>query len=220
MNKKSLSNIRRDYCDSHLSADKLLSHCNNTPENPVELFNQWQQEAIKQKLDDPTAFVLSTVDAKNMPDSRIVLLKQIEYEKFIFYTNYLSTKGKQININPNVAMNFYWPGLCQQVRVRGTIEKISRESAKQYFQSRPFDSKVAAIISKQSQPVDPEELEKIFKKNIIEWQGQALCCPESWGGYAITPVQFEFWQGRQGRMHYRLQYTLKNSKWISQTLSP
>lgn len=213
MKKKNIADIRRDYNADLLSVTQL-------PNDPFELFSIWQQEILALNINDPTAFVLSTIDKQGMPDSRVLLLKAILDKKFIFYTNYLSNKASQINNNCHVAMNFYWPTQCKQIRVRGKIEKVERKISEAYFATRPFESQVAAIISKQSQKVDLIQQKSLFDKKTKEWAGKTLTCPESWGGYAVSAVSFEFWHGRQGRLHNRVQYFIKNSQWCKQALAP
>ena len=216
MNKKSIADIRREYTATNLCLEHM-------PSNPFEMFDLWYQEILSQEpedITDPTAFVLSTVDQHGMPDSRVVLLKAVLDSKFIFYTNYLSEKGDQLSHRPNVAMNFYWPKQCQQIRIRGTVEKIAAKNSADYFLSRPYESQVSSIVSKQSQHIDPDKLGSLFEEKIKQWKGKTLDCPRFCGGYAITPVSFEFWHGKQARLHDRVQYFVKNSQWCKQVLAP
>lgn len=231
---KSIENIRREYNASALCIEQM-------PENPFQVFKQWYQEHLaksEQLNNDPTAFVLSTVDNAGMPDSRIVLLKAIkeieatnnkhqeEYHKkydnsgFVFFSNYLSSKGQQIAQQPNVAMNFYWPEEFKQIKVRGSIKKISREESQAYFATRPYASQVAAIVSEQSQAINPTELDSLYQEKLIEFRDKRLSCPEHWGGYIILPQYFEFWHGREGRLHHRVQYQVINTQWQKQALAP
>ena len=212
MEDKFFHDIRREYY-----SDKIAE---SLPQDPFELFSLWQQESEQLEALDPTAFVLSTVDGKGAPDSRIVLLKEVKNNQFIFYTNYLSAKGHQIALNNSVAMNFYWPELSRQIRIKGTAEKISSKEAQCYFNSRPYDSQVTAIISKQSQKINYKAFEREIEQKREDWKSQTLLCPEHWGGYAVAPVSFEFWSGQAGRAHRRDFYCVTNTGWLSDTLAP
>lgn len=231
---KSIKNIRREYNASALSIEQM-------PDDPFQVFHQWYQEHLaksEQLNNDPTAFVLSTVDNSGMPDSRIVLLKAIKgigvtnnesqtgcYEEphnsgFIFFTNYLSNKGQQIAQQPFVSMNFYWPEEFKQIKVRGSIKKISREESQAYFATRPYASQVAAIVSEQSQAINPKELDSLYQEKLTELKNKIVLCPEHWGGYIVLPQSFEFWHGREGRLHHRVQYQVVNTQWQKQALAP
>lgn len=210
---KSLADIRREYGDLRLDEASIQS-C------PFNQFELWFSEIIQTELADPTAMILSTVDESGFPDSRVVLLKGIENNTFVFYTNYLSKKSKQIENNDKVALNFYWPTMARQVRIRGNAVKVSVKQSDDYFASRPRLSQLSAIASIQSKVIDSrEELEHAFN-SLAQAQQELVLRPEYWGGYCVTPIEFEFWQGRDNRLHDRMQYVFKNEVWIRQRLSP
>jgi pyridoxamine 5'-phosphate oxidase len=201
--------IRRDY-----HAPPLLEG----PDDPMALFHEWFSAACATSaIDDPTAFVLATVDSDGMPDTRVVLLKKIIANQFIFFTNYLSAKGLQLASNPHVALNFYWPFFSRQIRIRGVVEKVSRSLSIDYFNSRPHPSQASAFVSKQSQVVERKVLHQQFEQVM---QQETIMCPDHWGGYAVTPNCFEFWHGQAGRLHDRLQYRLENKQWAQCILAP
>lgn len=183
--------------------------------DPFKLFEKWFEEA---KLSEPfevNAMILSTVDAEHRPHTRVVLLKSFSHEGFIFFTNYLSAKGKQIENNPHVSLLFFWQSLQRQVRISGIAQKIPKEQSDEYFYSRPSDSQRAAVVSKQSQILTSRtKLIKEYKKVLDPVR------PEHWGGYIVTPNYFEFWQGMESRLHDRVAYTIQNNKWTYVRLYP
>ena len=210
---KSLGDIRREYGDLRLS-EKDVQAC------PIAQFQVWFSDILKTETADPTAMVLSTVDAKGLPDSRIVLLKGIDDGAFIFYTNYTSIKSNQIQVNPAVALNFYWPSQARQVRVRGTVKPVSKEQSDDYFSSRPLASQWSALISPQSSEISSRaELERALE-DLREKNQQPIIRPDHWGGYFVTPYEMEFWQGRDNRLHDRIQYILKVATWTHRRLAP
>lgn len=218
MMKIKLDTIRRNYGSKGLDQSSLDS-------DPVSQFKLWLAEWIDVEPQDPTAMVLSTVDKYGYPDSRVVLLKAIEQDKFVFFSHYDSAKGEQIENNNHVALNFYWAKLARQVRVRGTINKMSSQASDAYFISRPKASQIAASLAKQSAIIKSRDwLDKKFEKFTEEYKDKAVNRPLSWGGYEITPNSFEFWQGRDNRLHDRIIYNkiISNSSNIWQTarLSP
>jgi pyridoxamine 5'-phosphate oxidase len=206
---RSLADIRREYGDLQLSEASLEA-------NPFDQFKHWFEETAKTEKSDPTAMVLSTVDEQGHPDSRVVLLKGIEEEKFIFYTNYDSTKGKQLAGTPIAALNFYWPQMARQVRIRGRIQKISEEQSNTYFASRPLESQISAIASDQSsvlknRQILEERYQALLSEHLDhlehpEHQQKIVQRPKNWGGYSVDPYEIEFWQGRDNRLHDRFQY--------------
>ena len=165
--------------------------------------------------------VLSTVDEKSCPDSRVVLLKGLEEGNFIFYTNYQSAKSMQIQNNPYAALNFYWPQMARQVRIRGRVKKVSTKQSDEYFSSRPIKSQLSAIVSPQSQEImDRASLEHALN-DLIQQHGQELVVrPNHWGGYMVIPEEIEFWQGRDNRLHDRIQYCRQEGAWIRRRLAP
>ena len=213
-----LADIRRDYgtlaFDEHQAAD-----------SPMVQFERWFADALKSDADDANAMTLSTVDDQGRPNARLVLLKGMESERFIFYTHYESVKSVEMNRVPFVALTFFWPSLARQVRIRGEAARISAAESDAYFASRPYKSQLAAVASKQSSLLkNRAELEHLFAARLQhEAQvGTPLCRPNDWGGYAVTPYEMEFWQGRDSRLHDRIQYTLDepHQLWKKARLSP
>jgi pyridoxamine 5'-phosphate oxidase len=213
-NFRSLADIRRDYGELNLSEDSASA-------DPIAQFMLWFEDVLKNEKNDPTAMVLSTVDEKGCPDSRVVLLKGLEEGNFVFYNNYQSAKAMQIQNNPNAALNFYWPQMARQVRIRGQVKKISKEQSDEYFSSRPINSQLSAIVSPQSQEIlDRAFLEKALN-DLIQRQDQELVVrPNHWGGYMIIPEEIEFWQGRDNRLHDRIQYCRQQGTWSHRRLAP
>ncbi|MEO8960409.1 MAG: pyridoxamine 5'-phosphate oxidase [Ginsengibacter sp.] len=191
-------------------------------ENPIKQFENWWQHAIDSKIDEPNAMSLATATASGKPSVRTVLLKGIKENGFMFFTNYQSRKGKEIEENPYVSLLFFWKELERQVRIEGSIQKLSTEDSDEYFSERPHESQIGAWSSPQSSIIESrnllqnkmEEYEKRFGANEIPR-------PDYWGGYIIQPYSMEFWQGRPGRLHDRLQYTLdENNRWVMKRLAP
>ncbi|MBW6490930.1 MAG: pyridoxamine 5'-phosphate oxidase [Lentimicrobium sp.] len=188
---------------------------------PFTLLEQWLYEAVKSKVKEPTAMVLSTIDENGKPASRVVLLKGIEAGRPVFFTNYLSNKGKQITQNQNVALLFFWPELERQLRIIGQASKLSGLESDAYFDSRPFESRVGAVVSPQSQVIDSRKyLEQKFEEMIKKSTSEAVDRPGHWGGYEVFINEVEFWQGRPGRLHDRIRFRLENDKWIRERLAP
>lgn len=211
---ETLQNLRRRY--SHSSLD--ISDC---AKDPSEQMSLWMQEAISSQCDEPNAFTLSTCkDGK--PRARVVLLKGLKNGKLFFYTNYQSAKGAELSANDSVAMTFLWLPLQRQVRIEGKIHFSGSSDSDEYFKKRPRGSQLGAIASPQSSKVSSRaELEKLFKIAEEKFKGQeVLPRPEHWGGYMVTPEYFEFWQGRDNRMHDRISYELKGNDWSMFRLAP
>ncbi|WP_373020471.1 pyridoxamine 5'-phosphate oxidase [Thiomicrorhabdus sp.] len=209
---------RRDYQFAQLNRDSLKS-------NPFEQFSHWMEAAIEQKICDPTAMSVSTVDDQGQPHSRVVLLKAFDQNGFVFYTHYDSAKGHQISSNDKVALLFFWPEMDRQIRIEGQIKKISAQQSADYFHSRPRDSQLAAFISKQSQVVaNRQALEDSMQTAKEQFDQQEVPHPEHWGGYLIQPQAFEFWQGRPNRLHDRFRYSKDHNgneqTWSIDRLSP
>jgi pyridoxamine 5'-phosphate oxidase len=210
-----LSDIRKNYTKGELTID-------NAEKDPIDQFNKWFKEALVNDLLEPNAMTLSTVNASGRPSSRIVLLKEIANNKFVFYTNYQSNKGKALEENPACAINFFWPELERQVRIEGMAERVDEPTATAYFQSRPRGSQLGAWASPQSSLIKDREL---LEKRVAEleklYEGkEVLPKPKQWGGYAVEPFLFEFWQGRSNRLHDRLLYTMENNSWRIDRLAP
>lgn len=209
-----LRDIRSNYQKHKLDEESL-------PQNPLELFNLWLNEAIHEQINEPTAMVLAT-SANGVPDTRVVLLKEIEEGNFLFYTNYNSAKAQQMFTNPLVALNFFWPELERQVRVKGKISKVTDDLSNDYFKTRPRDSQLGAWASAQSKEIkDREELEKKFHDTMNEYKNLEIPKPTHWGGYQVKPNEIEFWQGRPSRLHDRIRYyRIIEGKWEFKRLSP
>ncbi len=169
---------------------------------------------------EPNAMVLATSDENNQPSARVVLLKDYKEGKFIFYTNYESKKAHDLSINPKASLLFFWRELGRQIRITGTVSKISREESEEYFVTRPYESQIGAWASKQSSVIsDRTFLEKKFEKMKERYPGE-VPLPPFWGGYKLLPDKFEFWQGRGSRLHDRISYIKNDKKWDIIRLSP
>ena len=201
---KDLSNYRKVYLKKELLKTEV-------PKNPIELFQQWFHEIeASQGIDEPNAMTLSTIGTDGFPKSRVVLLKKFTEEGFIFYTNYLSEKGKAIAAHPEVCLSFFWQNSEQQIIIKGTAEKIAKNLSDGYFESRPDGSKLGAWASPQSDVVPSREALELQLKTLEErFQNQEIPRPKHWGGYLVKPVSIEFWQGRANRMHDRIRYTVQ-----------
>lgn len=210
--KKDLSSIRKEYLKGSISVSSM-------PENPIEALQIWVNQAIESEVEEPTAMNIATISPENFPTSRVVLLKEIVSEGLIFFTNYGSTKGQNIESNPNVAVNFFWPALERQVRIHCIASKIPAEDSDAYFYSRPLGSQAGAIVSQQSAVIDAQENLEERIKSLLE-SGTSLQRPENWGGYILKPSYFEFWHGRASRIHDRVAYSLEEAIWKKKRLSP
>ncbi len=189
--------------------------------DPILFFQKWFSLAKDEKVIEPNAMTLSTVNKEGQPSARIVLLKEISNGEFVFYTNYDSRKGMEMNVNPKVALTFFWANQERQVRIEGNVQKVSKETSEIYFAKRPRISQLGALASKQSLEVpDRDFLEKQFSKLETELDGKPVPMPESWGGYSVNPTRIEFWQGRTGRLHDRLEFTKMQTGWSRRRLSP
>lgn len=211
---KKVQFIRREYGEFKLEENSLSP-------NPFVQFETWLNEALKENLIDPNAMVLATTDDQGMPDTRVVLLKEFSPDGFIFYTDYCSHKALQAEKTGKVALNFYWPPLARQIRIRGNIERISQQQSEVYFASRSRESQIAALTSKQSSIINSrDELENHYREISIQYQDKPIPCPENWGGYRVIPFEFEFFQGRNNRLNDRIFYRKVNDHWQIQRLSP
>lgn len=212
--KTKLTHIRREYESKSLKAQDFL-------DNPIAQFELWFEEWMSTHPFEPTAMTLSTLDLDGNPDSRVVLLKDIWEEKFVFFTNYHSDKGQQIKQQPHVALNFYWPQLFRQVRVKGIASMLPPENSDTYFASRPFESQCSAVVSPQSQKIDDlEDLLQNLQNIRLQYQNQSIPRPDYWGGYAVLPLEIEFWQGQRGRFHDRFRYRKHTDAWTIERLAP
>ncbi len=209
-----LADIRNEYSLRELSEEKIDN-------DPFAEFGVWMDEALKAKVNEPTAMTLSTVSAEGRPSSRVVLLKGYDREGFVFFTNYNSRKGRELAGNPFAAVNFFWPELERQVNISGLTSKVSAEESDEYFKSRPFTSRVGAWASNQSEKID-SRMSIMMKaaKLLVKYASGNVPRPPHWGGFRIVPDRFEFWQGRESRLHDRICYELVNGKWLISRLSP
>jgi pyridoxamine 5'-phosphate oxidase len=210
-----LSSYRKSYEKSELLET-------NIPEDPINLFNRWFHEVEDFGGNgEVNAMTVSTIGLDGFPKSRVVLLKKFSEEGFIFYTNYNSEKGKAIAENPHVCLSFFWQEMERQVIIKGIAQKTSENISDGYFDSRPDGSKLGAIVSNQSQVIPSRTfLEENLKKIEKEFEGKSIPRPEYWGGYLVTPLEVEFWQGRPNRLHDRIRYTSQSDfSWKIERLS-
>jgi pyridoxamine 5'-phosphate oxidase len=190
-------------------------------DDPFDQFAVWFREA-EADVALEQAMTLATVDERGRPDARMVLLKGFGPDGFRFFTNYESAKGRELEANPLVALVIYWRELDRQIRIRGTVERLSAEDSDEYFASRPRDSRVASSISPQSRPIEREELDRLYRESLEGLGDDEPVRPEHWGGYVVRPDEIEFWQGRESRMHDRFLYTRKTGDegWGIERLAP
>jgi len=189
--------------------------------DPFEQFVIWFNEALQFEPYPANAMVLATVDEKGEPDARVVLLKELESHCFIFYTNYESKKAKQLSKHNAAALNFYWPHTARQVRIRGKVKKVERSKSESYFATRPRETQLGAQAWIQSTVLaNREELNTKFNEAEKKFSGRVVPCPDYWGGYALVPFEYEFFQSRDWRAHDRLLYILENQRWKIMRLAP
>jgi len=210
-----VADLRRDYTLSGLSEADL-------DPDPILQFRAWLDRALADDPLDPTAMVLATADREGRPSARVVLLKGVDERGFVFYTNYLSRKGREVEENPHAALVFFWPALDRQVRVEGTVERTTREESEAYFKSRPLGSRLGAWASPQSEVIAGREgLEERLRELEGRFASGEVPLPEFWGGYRLRPDRVELWQGRPSRLHDRFRYTrLAEGGWRIERLSP
>lgn len=207
-----LADIRRDYESDGLSKARMAA-------DPFDQFGAWMNDAILSDTLDPNAMTLSTV-GDNKPSARVVLLKGFDANGFVFFTNYESKKGRDLAANPNASLNFFWPELHRQIAILGVVEKISREESEKYFKSRPIESQIGAWASAQSSVIASREVLETRFDEFHEKFGGDVPLPPFWGGYRLKPDKFEFWQGRENRLHDRIIYTRDGDAWRISRLSP
>ncbi len=212
---KSLADIRKDY-----RLQSLLEK--DIDPDPIKQFETWWYQALESAIVEPNAMTLATSSSTGKPSARIVLLKGVSKNGFVFFTNYNSRKGMQIQENPFVCLVFLWKELERQVRIEGEVKKISANESDEYFSKRPLESRIGAWSSPQSKVIESRE---ILEKNVLDFSGKFqdkdIPLPQNWGGYIVSPTLIEFWQGRPGRLHDRLQYTVsENNTWKIERLAP
>ncbi|MCB1099281.1 MAG: pyridoxamine 5'-phosphate oxidase [Verrucomicrobiae bacterium] len=212
-----LHSLREDYRRHTLSKADVA-------ESPFVQFKNWMAEACNAEVPEPNAMTLATVGPSGAPSTRTVLLKGLERERFIFFTNYCSRKGRELEENPQASVTFLWKELERQVSIRGTVKKSSREASKRYFHSRPYGSQIGAITSTQSTVVESRNSLEIKYKELMEKYpegGNPVPLPDNWGGFELIPSEIEFWQGRSSRLHDRILYSLTvNNLWVIERLCP
>jgi pyridoxamine 5'-phosphate oxidase len=211
---QALQQLRRNYASQTLDERTAL-------QDPLHQFNRWCDEAMAADVPEPNAMTLATAMVDFKPSARVVLLKGISHGGFVFFTNYMSRKGKELTWNPYASLVFFWPQLERQVRVEGRVEKIPREESEAYFKTRPRGSQIGAWVSRQSSAIENRAtLENALVEIEKRFEGHEVETPDRWGGYVVLPQRVEFWQGRPDRLHDRLQYTLEEKRWVMDRLAP
>jgi len=211
----SIADIRKDYMQATLDEADL-------GENPIVFFEKWFAQADAAMVNEVNAMTLATVDDQSKPHARIVLLKAIDDKGFTFFTNYQSNKGKNLSVNPNAALVFFWPELERQVRIEGLIEKVSKAESDTYYLSRPRGSRLGAWASPQSSIIENRAVLEAKEKEFLEhFDGKEIHRPEHRGGYRLKPNRVEFWQGRSSRLHDRICFELDTTnQWQKFRLAP
>lgn len=210
----SIADIRTEYKLASLTEDEVAA-------NPIEQFARWWEDAVTAEIPEVNAMTLATVNKLGRPTARIVLLKGYDEDGFVFFTNYESRKGQDIAENPNASLLFFWKEVERQIRIDGTVTKVSAEESDAYFASRPKGSRIGAWASPQSKVITSRHiLEKRSAGYEMEFKGDEIPRPEHWGGYRVKPFRLEFWQGRENRLHDRIQYEWQSKGWIRSRLAP
>lgn len=214
MDKKNLFKLRKEFSVEVLNEENIKT-------NPFVQFDLWFSDALKLDSMEANTMFLATSSSSGIPSLRTVLLKEFDKNGFVFFTNYSSRKGKEISENPNIALLFYWKELERQVLIEGIAEKVSSEESIIYFNSRPFESRISAAVSEQSKIIENREfLESKFSELKKKYKDENIPKPKHWGGYRLIPVRFEFWKGRENRLHDRILYSKVGDIWNINRLSP
>ncbi|CAG5083986.1 pyridoxamine 5'-phosphate oxidase [Parvicella tangerina] len=209
-----LKQLRHDFARQQLSKNDVLN-------NPFEQFKSWLDEAVEAQVNEPIATTIATVSKYGQPSARIVYIREITENGFVFFTNYLSKKGVDISANPKGCMNLFWPELERQIRIEGIIEKVPHDVSDAYFADRPKASQIGAHASRQSQPIaSRKELEERIHELTNKYNDEPVPRPSNWGGYILVPHHFEFWQGRPNRLHDRVAYNKDDDSWKIVRLNP
>ena len=210
----SIANLRREYASRALVEEEALA-------DPIGQFAAWFDEAVKAGIPDVNAMTLATASAAGEPAARIVLLKSFDEQGFVFFTNYGSAKGQDLVANTRACLLFFWVELERQVRITGSVTRVSREESAEYFHSRPYESQLGAWTSRQSSVIENRrELEDRFIALQTQYEGQTIPLPDYWGGYRVSAERVEFWQGRPSRLHDRLLYSRSPHGWSRVRLAP
>jgi|SRR6185312_14468008 len=215
-----MTSWKKDIATHHKEFEAGEFDESHVDKDPILQFEKWFGVALENKVQEENSFVLSTATRSGLPSARVVLLKGVDKKGFMFFTNYESRKGKELEENPHACMTFYWTALHRQVRIEGTVEKVSEHESKEYFHSRPKASQAGAWVSPQSKPISRKELEEKHAAFLSKYESEQIPAPEHWGGYRIIPKHVEFWQGRTSRLHDRIAYTLENGKWRIYRMAP
>lgn len=210
----SIAGLRKEYMQSSLSESDV-------DQDPIKQFGKWFDEAMKAQVPEANAMSVATASAEGRPSSRILLIKEFDQRGFVWFTNYASRKGQELEVNPYAALLFHWIELERQVRIEGKVEKISAEESDAYYDSRPLPSRLGAIASQQSRPAASREALEARFEEVKQQYGDHPARPAHWGGYRLVADSIEFWQGRSSRMHDRVLYTREgNGAWQIQRLQP
>ncbi len=211
---RNVADLRKEYTRAGLTESDVAP-------DPVEQFRRWFDEALEADLHEPNAFVLATATRDGLPSARVVLLKGLDERGFVFYTNYEGRKGRELEDNPRAALLFCWGELERQVRIEGTVSRVSEEESDAYYASRPRGSRLGAWASEQSRVVEGREvLESRIGDLEAEYEGREVPRPPFWGGYRVEPEAIEFWQGRENRLHDRIVYRRESGSWKTERLQP
>lgn len=211
---KSLGDVRREYALAALDAASL-------DRDPIGQFRRWFADAERAQLLEPNAMTLGTVDAAGRPSARVVLLKNIDDRGLVFFTDYRSRKARELAANPRAALAFLWKELERQVRVLGSVETVTRDESAAYFRSRPRGSRLGAWASEQSAVLaDRADLEREVARIDAQFPDDEIPLPPHWGGYRVVPDEYEFWQGRENRLHDRFRYARSGDRWLIERLAP
>jgi pyridoxamine 5'-phosphate oxidase len=214
MNADDLARVRKEYTRHALSETEVDL-------NPFVQFNHWFQEALTSRLPEPNAMALATATGDGKPSVRMVLMKGYDDRGFVFFTNYEGRKSSELLENPSAALLFYWSELERQVRVEGSVEKTSRQESEEYFNTRPLESRLGAWASRQSEVIPGRsDLEQKVSDLKERYTNRGVPVPPFWGGFRLQPQVFEFWQGRENRLHDRIRYSLQGGVWVIERLSP
>jgi len=209
-----LSKMRQEYDAAPLDEQLMAA-------DPLETFTEWMYDAITFGMKEPNAMTVATASPGGKPSARVVLLKEVNIEGFVFFTNYLSRKGRELLINPQAAVVFDWHDMARQVRVEGRVEKLPAEESDAYFEARPENAKIGAWTSPQSKIVkDRAEIEQLQRETEQRFAGKSIHRPGHWGGFLIRPTVVEFWQGRPDRLHDRIVYYKTEEGWSKHRLGP